>query len=72
VPGDAAAETIYVATITLTPADTNYTFTGTILADFEVAGVDEAKDDDGYTNGLKNEVSGDDVIITAIFPATEN
>jgi hypothetical protein len=69
--GTFAVSTVYVATITLTPA-AGYSFDDTTLADFTVAGVDDVSDGT-YTDGLilPAGVEGDGtVIIKAIFPET--
>jgi uncharacterized repeat protein (TIGR02543 family) len=63
-----AAGTIYVATITLTPK-TGYTFDG-FQGAFTVAGTDSTKNDEDFTAGLKQELSVDDWVVTAWFPAT--
>ena len=67
-----AANTVYIATITLTPAN-GYTFTG-FDGSFTVTGVDVNKSDTvndiAFTDGLNQAASGDDWVIKAIFPAT--
>jgi hypothetical protein len=71
VGGNFEVGTVYVATITLTP-EAGYTFTGTILSDFSVAGVDATYEDGDYTAGLilPEALADGKVIIKAIFPET--
>jgi hypothetical protein len=66
--GNFAVNTVYTATITLS-AKSGYTFDGFTGA-FTVTGVNVDKDDEGFTNGLKQAASSGKWVVTAVFPAT--